>query len=102
MILTHNSDFGNKEYVEWLEVPSEKNITIHNGVDVAKWRKGAKSEFDLRKEIGLDENTTIVGYVGRFTTDKRPWLFLKIAEEILSSGSSQARSRTLEEVVFRQ
>ena len=44
VILTHNSDFGNKEYVEWLEVPSEKNITIHNGVDVAKWRKGAKSD----------------------------------------------------------
>ena len=100
VILTHNSDFGNEEYVEWLEVPSEKNITIHNGVDVAKWRKGAKSEFDLRKEIGLDENTTIVGYVGRFTTDKRPWLFLKIAEEILSSGASQARSRTLEEWYF--
>ena len=100
VILTHNSDFGNEKYVEWLEVPSEKNITIHNGVDVAKWADKPRSEFNLRKEIGLDENTTIVGYVGRFTTDKRPWLFLKIAEEILSTGGGQPRSRTLEEWYF--
>ena len=87
VILTHNSDFGNVEYVKWLGVSEEKNITVHNGLDVSIWKKKTKKEFDLRESIGVEKDAIIVGYVGRFTSDKRPWLFLKVAEEILRDGS---------------
>lgn len=96
-ILTHNSDFGNEEYVKWLDVPKEKNVTVYNGLDVSLWKKKTKDEFDLRKKIGVESDALIVGFVGRFTTDKRPWLFLKVAEEILRGGSDVPISKALSE-----
>ena len=95
VLLTHNSDFGNEKYVEWLEVPEEKNITIHNGLDISKWTKETEDEFDLRKELGIRSDGMIVGYVGRFTSDKRPWLFLKIAENILLNKHGGESSESL-------
>ena len=96
-MLTHNSDFGNGEYVKWLGVSEEKNLTVHNGLDVSLWKKKTKKEFDLRKSIGIEKDAIIVGYVGRFTSDKRPWLFLKVAEEILRDGSDIPISEELAE-----
>jgi glycosyltransferase involved in cell wall biosynthesis len=95
--LTHNSDFGNEEYVKWLDVSKEKNITVHNGLDVSIWKKKTKKEFDLRERIGIEKDAIVVGYVGRFTSDKRPWLFLKVAEEILRDGTDIPVSEDLSE-----
>lgn len=85
VLLTHNSDFGKREYIKWLDVPENKNLTVHNGLDVSKWIMKTKNEFDLKSEIGIKQDCMMIGYVGRFTTDKRPWLFLKVAERILGA-----------------
>jgi glycosyltransferase involved in cell wall biosynthesis len=99
VILTHNSEFGSLEYLDWLGPPESKHVTIHNGLDLAFQKAGGKKKFDLRSNLGIENDSIIVGYVGRFTTDKRPWLFLKVAEMILLNGhhNDSTPSRELEE-----
>ena len=95
IILTHNSTFGKDEYIRWLGAPKEKNFTIHNGVDVSFTNDNIEN-INLIESLELEKNSMIIGYVGRFTTDKRPWLFLKTAEEILISNNVKGeRSKDL-------
>ncbi len=92
VILTHNSDFGREEYVEWLDAPEEKNLTIHNGVDTTFTENSSKgSRIDIINTLELEKDSLIVGYVGRFTTDKRPWLFLKTAESIIMNNGVKGK-----------
>lgn len=95
IILTHNSTFGKDEYIRWLGAPKQKNLTIHNGVDVSFTNNNIEN-INLIESLKLEKNSMIIGYVGRFTTDKRPWLFLKTAEEILISNNVKGeRSKEL-------
>ena len=101
VVITHNSEFGNKEYVKWLGIQKEKSITIYNGLDVDRWNAMGDLKFDLRSELGIVKNSKVVGFVGRFTTDKRPWLFLKVAEKMLVSGEGSDYSNELHEWYLR-
>lgn len=94
-ILTHNSDFGNREYLEWLDIGQEKSVTIHNGLDIGKWKKTGTGRV-MKEEMDIPNDASIVGSVGRLTSDKRPWLFLKVAEILISNGSEQEVSEDLE------
>lgn len=44
-------------------LPGSKNITIHNGVDTERFTPRRDSSF--RRELGVGENETLVGAVGR-------------------------------------
>ena len=43
--------------------PSNTSV-IHSGVDVHRFRKGAKQRSRKRKELGIPPDSTVVGYVG--------------------------------------
>jgi len=63
-------------------VPAEKVVTIYGAIDLKRFRPAAPDPA-LRKELGIDEQTWVVGKVA----DYRPWkgygIFLEAASMIL-------------------
>ena len=48
----------------------DRLLVIPNGVDLQKYQRDAAAHARLRQELGLAENTFIIGHVGRFHPDK--------------------------------
>lgn len=55
----------------------ELNI-INNGIDVDRFRYNEKVRNDMRSELGLDEDTILVGCVGRLTYQKNQSFLLEV------------------------
>ncbi len=70
--------FGKKAYRR-----GDVNI-IHNAVDVDMFRYSKEKGADVRKELGIDENATVVGHVGRFMTQKNHGFLLDVFKEVLN------------------
>lgn len=51
-------------------VPAHKYTVIHNGVDVARFRRDSAARKRLRKEWGIPAGHVVVGYVGRLAPEK--------------------------------
>ena len=96
IILTHNSDFGRESYQEWLGGSLDKHRTIHNGLNILKFSNIDEENVIIRDNLQITKNEIVIGYIGRFTTDKRPWLFLKVIESILGDGLTE-KSKDLDE-----
>lgn len=62
---------------------ANKLKVIHNGVDVRRFvpQNGLKGRFKSR--FGIPDETKIISFVGRFSSEKQPLLFVDIAEELL-------------------
>lgn len=97
VVMTHNSDSGKKAYSEWLEIPENEFSVIHNGLETEIYSERDEKRIEnLRKKIGISEGSKIIGTVGRMTSDKRPWLFLGMAERVLSPEGEIAHSQELQ------
>ena len=95
--MTHNSDSGRIAYSDWLGIPKDDFSVIHNGLETGKYSQINKKRVNqLRQEIGISKKTKVVGTVGRLTSDKRPWIFLGIAERILANSENFTYTRELE------
>jgi glycosyltransferase involved in cell wall biosynthesis len=55
---------------------------IPNGVDVERFRPDAESRLRLRRELGLDPDTTLVGLVARYDPVKDHATFLRAAARL--------------------
>src|SRR5205085_1533814 len=53
--------------------------TIHNGIDVEKYRPRPELRVAARRELGLAEDAFVVAGVGRLTHQKNFALFLDVA-----------------------
>lgn len=64
---------------EWKIGREEQYSIIHNAImPIENVQKGK-----LRKELGLDENTKIIGNVARLDPQKNPLRFLNVAQQVL-------------------
>jgi glycosyltransferase involved in cell wall biosynthesis len=74
---------GEKNDYEKLSVcPSEKLLKIHSGVDVAHYRNSNGNMVEKRRSLGLDQNGTVVGFVGWLLPIKGPEYLLKAMEYV--------------------
>lgn len=75
-----------KEIAIKYNVSDENKITvINNGVDIERYY-GSKEKYNLKevkKEIGIPEESFVVGMVARLTVGKGPDTFLSIAKKLL-------------------
>lgn len=55
---------------------------IHNGVDLSVYHYDSDSRKALRAEFGIEENTLLIGHVGRFNQQKNHGYLLEIFHEI--------------------
>ena len=86
VLFLNNSHAGAKDYSRWLGVQKINVQVIHNGFDLSalpdKGQKVIIKKY-IRKIISLDDKVLVVGAVMRFSEEKQPHLFIKIACEIL-------------------
>jgi len=89
VILAHNSYRGSESYCEWLEIKDNQFPVIHNGVDFDLIKKQTNREEieALMDYHGIEEGEEIIGSVFRIVEEKRPWLWIDVAIEVLSQRS---------------
>ena len=74
---------GEKNDYEKLSVcPSEKLLKIHSGVDVAQYMNSNGNMVEKKRSLGLDQNGTVVGFVGWLLPIKGPEYLLKAMEYV--------------------
>ncbi len=73
------------EHIPVLNRFKKKLLVIPNGIDIDLFRKGEKR--DLRKELGIGEDTFIIGFLGRFMNQKGFLILVDALEKLLKTGS---------------
>jgi glycosyltransferase involved in cell wall biosynthesis len=58
---------------------AEKMLVVPNGFDIAQFVPSGEARRGVRKDLGLEENTLLVGLIGRFDPQKNHAGFLKAA-----------------------
>lgn len=75
-ILANSKDALNHFHPGW-ETNPEKYKVIYNGFDV-KYRS-QKKRIDVRKQLGLSDNSFVIGHSGRYSSAKNHKMILKVA-----------------------
>ena len=100
--MVHNSNSGRNEYANWLGTNEDDFSVLYNGYNLkVNSRRDSKRGREIRSDLGIPKNCTVVGYVGRFSSDKRPWIFLAMAESILSRELGAEHSVELQKWVIQ-
>ena len=73
------SDVIHRNVLETTTVPFERVLTLHDAVDTELFSLGRASTTRVREEFGFDDDTLVVGFVGRFSPGKGHEDFLNAA-----------------------
>ncbi|HIE44065.1 MAG TPA: glycosyltransferase, partial [Candidatus Omnitrophica bacterium] len=76
-----------QRFYESLGIRREKFHLIYNGVEIEGFNKGEMRE-KKRKELGIAEETCVIGTVGRLHPQKGHMFLIKAAEKLLKENSS--------------
>ena len=68
--------FGNKAY------DNGKVYLLNNAIDLEKFRYNKKIRDNKRKELGISDDTLVIGHVGRFVEQKNHDFLIEIYNEI--------------------
>lgn len=72
---------------KWLyKDKSKEAIIINNGIDIGKFRYSIEKRNKIRKELSIDEDTTVIGHVGRFSKVKNHRFLIEIYREYIKKN----------------
>ena len=74
--------FGDKEY------DKGSVYTLNNAIDLDKFKYDAQIRKDKRNELGIDDDTLVIGHIGRFVEQKNHRLLIDIFNEIQKEKSN--------------
>ena len=74
--------FGNKAYNKG------KVLLINNAIDVEKFKFNEEERKEVRKELEIDNDTLIIGHIGRFVSVKNHDFLIDIFNEIHSKNNN--------------
>lgn len=67
------------------QLPLPKNkIVLHNGIDTVAWKLSHTFPTRLRRELGIDSNTILVGQIGQLIPWKNHSLLIEIAKRVIA------------------
>ena len=86
LTLSGNSQAGNDDYAQWLQIPPSDIILIRNGVQTDVLDAGQDPQLceKLRAELGLAPSAKILLGVFRLDPEKRPDLFVDLCSQLLA------------------
>ena len=76
-----------QEAGEWrfpVDICRKRLIVINNGIDISRFRYDENTRRKVRAELGIDDNTVLIGSVGRLTYQKNQAFLIDILEDIRS------------------
>lgn len=72
------------DYISYKTCPEEKIAVIHSGIELEKFQELPRAEkIKIKKEIGLPEDSFVVGTVGRLVPVKGPEYLIKASQYLL-------------------
>lgn len=72
---------------DWLFGKREKHaVVVKNGIDTKKFIYNEEKRINLRDELGIVSDETLIGHVGRFTTQKNHSFLIEIFKEYHKSN----------------
>ncbi len=83
--LLNNSHFGARDYEAWLDLEVGAVGVVHNGFDINGIQDNAKRALPI--DFSWKQNSFCLGWVGRFTFEKRPDLWTETAMKLAKSYS---------------
>ncbi len=88
IVVSQDSRQNLLHYFPNLRRHSSRIYTISNGIDTERFAEQSdQSSFTLRDELGLDDDTTLLGFLGRFMPEKGFPLLLDAIERLVRYGS---------------
>ena len=98
-------------HAQYSHIPSEKIVTILNGVDIDRFRENKSAGLQVRQGLNIAPSTPLIGIIGRLKPQKDHATFLNAAAEILKKipqtrflivGNGPLRSELEEQVASLQ
>ena len=88
-----NNYFACTEYAgKWLfgkKVVERKELNvINNAIDLKKFEFNEKIREDLRKELGIKEDTIVIGHIGRFMKQKNHEFLIDVFEKAIKQDDN--------------
>jgi glycosyltransferase involved in cell wall biosynthesis len=84
LIFLNNSVAGQHDYAQWMNVSPARFEVIRNGIDTGLYCPApSKDVAAFRWELGLDPHHQLLTGAFRFSEEKRPLLFLAVAESLM-------------------
>lgn len=74
------SEYWKKVLIERYKEEEEKINVVYNNIDISKFKPGNYNSFQLNTKDNLTPDTKKIGFIGRLNSQKRPLLFIKLAE----------------------
>ncbi len=75
---------SHREYLRDVEhLPQNKIFVVHNGIDTQRFSPDRFARAKVRKELGIADNTPVVGIVAALRPEKDHLLFVAAANRIL-------------------
>lgn len=72
--------------VDW-GVPEEKIAVIPNGIDVERFRFDPEARASRREELGIPQEASVLGTIGRLVPRKRQALLIEAAADLVRGGA---------------
>ena len=63
-------------------IKNKNYYIINNVIDVEKYKQNNKTRNDIRRELGIRDNTCVVGHVGNFTYPKNQKFIIDISRQL--------------------
>lgn len=80
------SGYVKSKLVEEMHLHPERITVIYNGISLDKFNNLATSSQDI--VTGIDNSSSIIGFVGRMADFKRPILFVDVARELIKKNNN--------------
>ena len=71
---------------DWLFGKKTKYYLINNGADFSRFIFNKVKRDEIRKELGIDEFSKVLGHIGRLEPQKNHFFLLKIYEEVIKTN----------------
>ena len=89
-LITTLSEMEKQDFVCRRIAPAAQIIPVPNGLDLAPF--SAAQRGNVRREIGLDDETPVVAWVGRFEPVKGPEIFLQVCRQLHRQYGSRLKA----------
>lgn len=67
---------------------SNKFKIINNAIDIAKFEYKTEARISIRKELGIDDSSVVLGHIGRFHPQKNHIFLIKVFKEVVDINSN--------------
>lgn len=85
--VSHDARENHLQCLPALRRHSDRVITIVNGIDTTRFAEETQRNGDLRRRLGIAEDTYLMGFLGRFMEQKGFLVLVDALDQLASSGT---------------